>query len=218
MIVYPVSEERAEEAGDVLARSMFDDPTSVFIVPDHGERLEMHRMLFTELVRDRSSSGLVEACGEPMAGVALWVRQGAIDEAPPSEPSRHRSPAMQAALDRLGPEGSARAGALNDCLAELRRRVAPEPHLYLNLLGVAPERQGEGVGGRLLESGNARADREGVPSTLDTLTDSNIAFYERRGYRVVTTALIEGSAIRVTAMRRAPAGLGTAGAAHGRHE
>lgn len=61
------------------------------------------------------------------------------------------------------------------------------PHYTLEMLGVLPEVQGRGVGGRLLDGVHARTDADpGARGTyLYTAKESTRAFYERRGYREV---------------------------------
>jgi hypothetical protein len=48
---------------------------------------------------------------------------------------------------------------------------------------------------------NYRAERDGVGVYLDTLTAGNVAFYERRGYRVVGETDIAGSDVHARGMR-----------------
>ena len=43
-----------------------------------------------------------------------------------------------------------------------------EPHWYVFVLGVRPERQGEGLGRALLDPALARADRDRLPAYLET--------------------------------------------------
>lgn len=63
--------------------------------------------------------------------------------------------------------------------------LANGPHLRLEFYGVVPDRQGTGVGTALIEEGHRRADELGLPSYLETFSDSNVGFYRHRGYEVV---------------------------------
>jgi GNAT superfamily N-acetyltransferase len=60
-------------------------------------------------------------------------------------------------------------------------------HYYLMLLGVMPERHGQGVGRRLLTHAIELAEREGVPVYLETNQETNIRFYEGSGFEVTAT-------------------------------
>ena len=75
------------------------------------------------------------------------------------------------------------------------------PHWNLFLVGVHPSAQGRGLGVALVDEVNRRALRDEVPVYLDTLTASNVGFYERRGYGVVAECDVPDSDIHVWGMR-----------------
>jgi len=53
------------------------------------------------------------------------------------------------------------------------------------MLGVSPDCQGQGIGGMLLQSMLARADRTNMPCYLETTTTAAVRFYQRHGFEVV---------------------------------
>ena len=63
---------------------------------------------------------------------------------------------------------------------------APE-HCYLHYLGVLPERQGRGLGGRLLRPVLEQCDAEGISAHLESSTERNRALYERNGFALTET-------------------------------
>lgn len=79
-----------------------------------------------------------------------------------------------------------------------------EPLVYLSHICVAPERQGQGLGGALMLDGTARADREGVPIWLETSRAGNAGYYERFGFRTVVAEDAPGDGPRIWFMRRDP--------------
>ena len=68
-----------------------------------------------------------------------------------------------------------------------------EPHLYLWFAGVHASRQGQGWGGRLLESRLTRADEQALPAYLEATSARNRALYERHGFEVVGELSVDGS-------------------------
>jgi ribosomal protein S18 acetylase RimI-like enzyme len=52
-------------------------------------------------------------------------------------------------------------------------------------VGTRTARHGQGLGSKFVELGTSRADDAGVPCYLETTTDSNIAFYRKRGFEIV---------------------------------
>jgi ribosomal protein S18 acetylase RimI-like enzyme len=69
-------------------------------------------------------------------------------------------------------------------LLEVERAHPAEPHWYLAVLGVRPDRQGHGIGGALLEAGLARADADGLPCYLESSNPRNVGLYERHGFEI----------------------------------
>ncbi len=59
-------------------------------------------------------------------------------------------------------------------------------------LGTSPEAQGKGLGGALVEYGTSQADEAGISCYLETATESNVAFYKKRGFQVMNQADILG--------------------------
>lgn len=58
------------------------------------------------------------------------------------------------------------------------------PHVYLWFVGVRPEAQGMGVGGRLLTAGLQRVDALGLPAYLESSSPANVPLYRRHGFEV----------------------------------
>jgi ribosomal protein S18 acetylase RimI-like enzyme len=76
------------------------------------------------------------------------------------------------------------------------------PHWYLMTVGTRTASQGQGLGSQLVEMGTSRADAAGVPCYLETGTDSNIAFYRKRGFEIIGQADCYGYTL--TGMVRQP--------------
>lgn len=70
-------------------------------------------------------------------------------------------------------------GALGEAMAERR---PSESHWYLGILATHPSRQSQGLGGRLLQHMQARADALGLATYLESSNPENYAFYRRYGY------------------------------------
>ncbi len=82
----------------------------------------------------------------------------------------------------LDGEKRATAFALFDRMA---RAHPPEPHWYLPFIGVAPHRQGLGLGGALLEASLAQCDGAGVSAYLESTNPRNVPLYLRHGFKVI---------------------------------
>jgi len=57
-------------------------------------------------------------------------------------------------------------------------------HYSLQVLGVAPEHQGKGIGSAMMQPILERCDREGCGAYLENSKETNIAFYQKQGFVV----------------------------------
>lgn len=68
-----------------------------------------------------------------------------------------------------------------------------ESHWYVLVLGVHPNHQGKGLGGKLLSKVLQSADADGVPVYLESSNPKNLDFYRKHGFKVMSEIIpIEG--------------------------
>src|SRR4029077_6668699 len=101
--------------------------------------------------------------------------------APPA--ARRKAAADQRLLRRLYPQGMLDIDTLFEGLGPLH---PPEPHWSLAFVGVEPERQGGGIGRRLLAPVLDLADRSAALCYLETPEAATLAFYRRSRFEVVS--------------------------------
>jgi len=77
-------------------------------------------------------------------------------------------------------------------------------HFYLATVGTTPAMQGQGLASAVLQPGLKVADDEGIGSFLETSSASNVAFYSKLGFHVVSHWRINGGGPDVWAMLRQP--------------
>ncbi|SHN27350.1 GNAT family N-acetyltransferase [Gracilibacillus kekensis] len=73
--------------------------------------------------------------------------------------------------------------------------IAPnQPHYYITMIGVDPSHQGKGIGKKVLREIHeiAESSQPAYPVALDTENQQNVAFYERVGYELMDTKIIDG--------------------------
>jgi len=82
-----------------------------------------------------------------------------------------------------------------------------DTHWSLEALGVRPEAQKQGLGGRLVRPMLERADSEGIECYLETSNPANIDYYARFGFHVLSeVSLIPNGPPHVAMRRRVAAG------------
>lgn len=171
-----------------LGRAFVNDPLLVAIAgaaPEEAERARRMAGLFGVMLAEQRRHG------QPVVGV---LDNGVVAGAAIIEQVAQASSSLGTVLSgitllpamvgAIGFDGVRRAIAALDTL--LRHRP-PEPHLYLNVLGVDPALQRRHFGAAILDYLRAQArqrpDLAGV--YLETATAANVAYYTRFGYRVI---------------------------------
>ena len=172
-----------------LTAAFETDPPVRWMYPDRADYLAHFPAFATAFAgRAISDDTLVTVEG----GVALWIAPGAEpDEA-----------ALVAAVERSIPEQrQAEVFAVFEAMGDVHPR---EPHWYLPMIGVRPDRQGRGLGSAMLRPVLARCDAEGIPAYLEATTQRNRDLYARHGFRQTATIEVAGCP-PLYAMLRQPA-------------
>ena len=171
----------ADRAGHVLAQAFLDDPLNVSFYADPAQRAARTPPMYHFLARFGIEAGIAWGVGEPLASVALWSG--------PSSPRMGLLRILRAGGLRLAFSPLIwrvpRAARIFGEAGRMQEHYAPEPHLYLQVLGTLPEAQGSGFGAALVRAMIAEADRANLPIYTETMTPRNVAWYEHFGFRVM---------------------------------
>jgi ribosomal protein S18 acetylase RimI-like enzyme len=194
-----------KETGAMLARAFHDDPPSIWLFPDENKRRIALRGELTASTRYGLRYGDVYVPSEATDGAAIWL--------PPGNPLvstlgmlRVGFREMVFAPVRVGFGYLPRFFRMVRQMEELHKRDVPKRHWYLMVLGVEPERQGQGVGSVLIEPGLARADRDRLPCYLETAKEINVDFYRNHGFEVLQEVPLGGDGPPMWTMLRKPVG------------
>lgn len=157
----------------IAATGFYDDPVMSWVFPDATTRLAGLTSGFTGLVHDylpdRGVSHVVDdAC------VTFWRTPDFDYEAPSPAAATQGGPPPFAddVLERF------------TILEAMMQKAHPHDraHWYLNVISTLPERQGQGLGTRLLAPVLQRCDAEGVPAYLESSNPRNMTLYRRHGF------------------------------------
>ncbi len=179
--VEPLAPSQFSEAAAVLGWAFCDDPALMSML--HGLKLEMRVHKLTVVCRE-----LLAACArrnEPLGIVSKGkVSAVAIVHRPGGYPLplRWQLAILVRVVARLGPRG---LGRFIHWSNRLERHHPAFPHFHLEMLGVEPECQGQGLGSAMLDSIAATLDADGLPCTLETGGQRNVELYQRFGFEVV---------------------------------
>jgi GNAT superfamily N-acetyltransferase len=176
-------------AVEVLCAAFSDYPVMRFVLGDEGVRDAARLTAFVTYLTERR---LLR--GHPVLGVRREARLVAAANLDPPVPGP-TPPALAERLARL------RALVGGEAVERLERFGASSepfepalPHWHLGMIGVRPERQGEGLGRVVLDHVHAlsAADPASSGVTLTTERPANVRLYEHFGYRVLGRTALPG--------------------------
>jgi ribosomal protein S18 acetylase RimI-like enzyme len=138
-----------------------------------------------------------------MEGVIAWVPGKYADITPWRA---IRSGAMGAGM-RIGLNASKKMGTVFKQIIEDRRKhMAGTPYLYVMMVGVATELQGQGFGRKLIGAAIEKTEREGLHLYLETETEENVKMYEHFGLRLLKRITLPTVNLPMWEMVREPKG------------
>jgi GNAT superfamily N-acetyltransferase len=182
-----------------MGRAFLNDPMWKCLVPDDERRARVVPLSMGILVRYSFLYGEIYTT-TTLDGVACWLPPG---KTTPSFGRMVRIGIRNAPL-QLGWTGFRRYAAIENFSGNAHKDTVPEKHWYLWGLGIEPSRQGQGIGGMLIQPVLARADNDGLPCYLETMNERNVPFYEKHRFKVVSVGEVPRHGLRVWAMLREP--------------
>jgi ribosomal protein S18 acetylase RimI-like enzyme len=183
-----------------LAEALIADPFYAAVTIDHEADETARRGVLAEYCR----YSLLE--GYQIGMVTLDSFGAAVWNLPqPSDVAEQVLRAKHAAFESLlGARGFDAYRAIIDFMEPTAHSVVPEGSWYLSILGVAPQRQGQGLGRTLLEPTLHDADRSGARCFLETFNGAALRFYRRLGFDEVAEHLEPTTRARYWIMVREP--------------
>lgn len=178
--LYRLQKKDAQQAGAVLTAAFQHDP--VWNAIFDGVKPERRIGAFETPVRYSLKYGEVYAPSAALEGVAAWV-PGKL-----SDLTFWRVLRCGALWSGMKMDFSATRKMMPVFAPIEKDRKATmqgKPFIYLLIIGVAPQFQGQGFAGKLLRALIDKSEHAGVPIYLETETESNVRMYEHFSFKVV---------------------------------
>jgi ribosomal protein S18 acetylase RimI-like enzyme len=193
-----MSADQLGAAAGVMARGFQNDPLFRAIWPDPDERAASLKQLARWDLADAGPGDTVLVTAGSVEGVAKSIRSDT--HKPLNEDDFHR---LEVELTPHAWQRFKEVHAFSFAEQQLKAK-SPEAHWYLQALAVSPEHQGRGIGSTLLDSLHARADADGLPTTLLTFQSRNVSLYQRNGYQIVAEGTEPSQGLPFWCMKRQP--------------
>ncbi|MFE9821870.1 GNAT family N-acetyltransferase [Streptomyces sp. NPDC005791] len=155
----------------ILEVAFHEDPVSSWVFPDEQHRRAVHGKFLGVFADVTLDGGRVDLLEDGTAA-ALWI---SVPAGAPEE--GEDTPALMRETADPDNERAELVGRLTGAVHPHDRA-----HEYLLMIGVSPERQGEGIGETLMRKVLERCDREGVPAYLEASSGRSRGLYERLGF------------------------------------
>ncbi|MBV9514720.1 MAG: GNAT family N-acetyltransferase [Mycobacteriaceae bacterium] len=194
----PARRSDVRAVAGLLGRAFYDDPVTMWIVPDNDRRAAALPRMFATMTRHHFLAGggaEVATHDEVIGGATLW-----------DPPGRWKTTQRQGWLMKpaflWAFRGRARAG---EQVTEMMTEHHPEePHWYLMFIGTDPTARGKGLGQALLHSRLDRCDEEHAPAYLEASKKDLVPYYSRFGFEVTGEIRLPRNGPSLWPMWRAP--------------
>ena len=173
--LYEIKKKDIKKAANVLANAFYDDP--IYNKMEIGE--DKRRIISELMIRFSFRYGNVVSTSENLEGVMAIT---------PHDKDMTflriiRSGAFLISMKLVSLQKM--MGAVEKAMKEAKKNLNLEPFIYLFIIGVSQEFQGNGFGGKLLRAIVEKAEIERKPMYLETQNEKNVSLYEKYGFHVV---------------------------------
>ncbi len=197
--VRPAQKSDIGPLAQLLGRAFYDDPVSMWMLPDDRSRTKRLVTYFATSTRHHhfAAGGVEVACDGPVIGAAaLWD--------PPDrwkQPWRTQLAMLPALIPAFGLRSAVRGRAIS---AQLDGAHPEEPHWYLAVIGSDTAVRGRGFGQAVMRSRLDRCDAEHCPAYLESSKFDNVPYYQRFGFNVIGELALPGGGPTLWQMWRTP--------------
>ncbi len=194
-----LKKSQINQASEILAKAFYDDPIFSFIPESDRERENFLKWNFKNGLRYNLAYNHIYTTVGSLKGIAAWT--------PPGHSHLNFFQLLPAVLTLPFKVDWRRIGRLMSLFSTMNNHHKddmPEPHWYLDMLGVAPTYQGEGIGSLLLQPVLKQADADRLPCYLITTTERGVHFYQKNGFEVLRKVEIPKQNLNLWTMKREP--------------
>ncbi|NLV27273.1 MAG: GNAT family N-acetyltransferase [Methanomicrobiales archaeon] len=194
--IFSLSKKDIILAAEMLTSSFASDPKTLHLFTD--QKSELFSALFRFEISYGIRYGWVHTLSSPPVGVAIWLMS---DKSEITFIRALFSGGM--ALQRsIGKENMNRLLDFSQYIDKKHAVKMPYHHLYLFVLGVHPDFQGQGVAGKLLRPVLERLEKTKTDCYLTIQNEKNVSLNEHFGFEPISRGLIEGMDIPLITMKK----------------
>ena len=198
--LYRLTEDQVKPASKILSKAFYDDPISVYLIPDISERKAKLKHVYEYVIRYDILYGEVYATSPNLEGIAGWLHS----ENAYKTVKRQIKSGGPKVISELGMEFYKKSKHIEEFTNLIHKKNTPFKHWYLDQFGVDPNFQGKGHAGVLLKAMFTRSEQERLPIYVATHKEKNVAIYQHYGFKILEDIIIPDTDIRQFAMLKEP--------------
>lgn len=169
-------------AGELLGQAFLEDPMMKFVIGPKEKKKDLTKWLVSCGFRYGVLFGQCFSTKEK-DGVLLLIPPNEVDV---TARKIYKTGIFYAPF-KLGFKSFMNFMEMSNFTENEHKKSVSENHYYLYCMGVAPERQGLGIGKKLVKRALELVDQQKMPCYLETQNEKNVAFYQNFGFEVVTS-------------------------------
>ncbi len=189
------------DAAETLANAFWNYPLNRYFYPDDTEQKRMTVSGFRSVVKRSVLYGEAYSTSDYMEGVVLWLPSKQLDM---NIWQRFRSGDIAKEM-KESRGAKKRVRTFYRYTRMLHGQLVPDEHMFLWVIGVAPEFQGNGLSSRLMKPMLSRLDEQNLPCFVETHAENNVPLYQHFGFKIVDESIIPGASLQHWALLREPA-------------
>ncbi|WP_105616405.1 GNAT family N-acetyltransferase [Vallitalea okinawensis] len=187
--LYKLGKKDINKSAEILAKAFYDYPMYRHILGEQHS-LENIKVFLKFLIKYSVLYGEAYACSSELEGIILFT------DFKDYNMNFFRSlRAGVLSLIKLGQDSGKKFTEYDEFSTRIHKKSLKEQHQYLMLIGVDPEKQGQGFGSKLLTPMLRIAEQKGHPCYLETHNENNVQIYEKYGFKVISEDIVPGTDI-----------------------
>jgi len=180
--ILPIQSNEYDSAFDVLGKAFATQPSTIAIYKNNKDLVKEMTKVFRVMSEIMPGELFVAKLEGRIVGTMRIVKWPDCQMKPSQGMKMFRK---MGSLSGLG--SMFRAMKMRGTWA---KRDPKKPHWHLDPLGVLPEMQGKGIGGKMMEFYCNRVDEDAIIAYHETDRPTNVSFYKKFGFKVVGTEKI----------------------------
>ncbi len=192
-------------ATEVLVKAFHNDPLWLYLEPDDKKRRKIIPKFFKIFVNLQLGFNHLFGIGDPIEGVASW--------SPPSPQNISVWGIMKAAWRIINSDIFSlifspivrkflKSWRIFTRIEKMHKKHAPEPHYYLEMIGISPTSQGKGLASKLINFILNHPAANSTSAYLETMNPKNVKLYEHFGFECREQWNVPGTNLSVWALYR----------------